>query len=130
MYLLSFASLSLLLLLFSTTLKTQVNASPLRTAINASIPNANNPAVCVNSREWSTPSLFPKDCIDAAMRLNHEEVVQYRWQDFEFLAHGAARRTRLPVQETPRRFTYSKSPEDKFVAGEREGKRGEHRWKG
>lgn len=112
MYLLSFAWLPLLSFLFSITSETQVDASPVRTAINASIPNANNPAVCVNSREWSTPNLLPKDCIDAAMRFNHEEVVQYRWQDFEFSAHGAARRTRLPVQETPRRFTYSKLLED------------------
>ena len=99
----------LLLLLFSIEPETQVKASPVRAVINASIPNANNPAVGVNSRQWSTPSLLPQDCINAAMRFNHEEVVQYHWQDFEFLAHGAPSRTHLPIQKTPRRFTYSKS---------------------
>ena len=121
MYLPGLAWLSLvllLLLLFSIEPGTQVKASPVRTVINASIPNANSPAVCVNSRQWSTPSLLPQDCIQAAMRFNHEEVVEHQWQDFEFLAHGAPSRTHLPVQKTPRRFTYSKpARKDNLGAG-------------
>ena len=117
MYLLSCVWLSLLLL-FSATPETRVKANPVNTSINASNPNT-NPAVCVNSREWSTPSLLPKDCIDATMRFNHEAVVQYRGQKFEFSAHGATRQTHLPFQETPRRFTYSKRPEDNWGEGER-----------
>ena len=115
MYLLSFGWLSLLLL--SITLETQVKASPVPTAVNTSISNG-NPAVCVNSREWSTPNLLPQDCIDAAMRFNHEEVVQYQWQRFEFSAHGATHRTHLPAQTTPIRFTYSKPPGIHLEAGE------------
>ena len=105
------------LLLPSIAPETQVKASPVPTAINTSISNG-NPAVCVMSREWSTPSLVPQDCIDAAMRFNRAEVVQYQWQDFEFSAYGATHRTHLPAQTTPRRFTYSKPPEGHLGAGE------------
>lgn len=73
-------------------------------AANRSIPNEN--AVCVNSRQWSTPTMLPGDCITAAMQFNYKELVQQEKGAYEFVPAGAINRSRLPVERTPRKYAF------------------------
>ena len=94
------------LLLFGILAVFNVEASPLHAATNVSAINR-NAAVCVNDRQWTTSNLDPRDCMTAAMQFNHQEVTSHRLQGFEFVERGTRARTRLPVQQTPRKYTYS-----------------------
>ena len=66
---------------------------------------------CNSSPEWISPSFDPRDCRGAISRFSREDV-HSGGALFEFITVGGQRRTNLPSQRLPRKYTYGDLPQE------------------
>lgn len=64
---------------------------------------------CDSPYTWFNPLFQASDCDGALDWLFLEEMHMLQHQDYEFLSYSATQRTKLPSQQTPRKYTFRMS---------------------